>query len=241
MIQYCQSPAPRAGGGRRCLILTSSSPRRGFQLLRRLEQQLRFAVHWPGYPVAFPRSHGVPRRDVPGCVHIGVDYQAAGAAPEPRLALSRFRIAVPAVRASLGRVRRLDFFQPARRLLPQSAHEQAPSGPQDLPVEPGLGADVPARVFPRALRGSRHVADLQTLDPDQVEAARDVCASFLGPVIASVGFPGAQLGNCALHPPAAVRAAFRPSQPPLQALQPRLLTARSGRGCATTHPSTRQR
>jgi len=32
--------------------------------IRRLEQQPRFAVHRPGNPVASPRSHGVPRRDV---------------------------------------------------------------------------------------------------------------------------------------------------------------------------------
>jgi len=32
----------------------------GFQLLRRLEQQVRFAVHRPGCPLASPRGHGVP-------------------------------------------------------------------------------------------------------------------------------------------------------------------------------------
>ena len=53
--------------------LTSSPPEGdGFQPLRRLEQQLRFAVRRPGYPEASPRSHGVPRRDVPGRVHIRV-------------------------------------------------------------------------------------------------------------------------------------------------------------------------
>src|SRR5271170_495813 len=30
----------------------------GFQLLRRLEEEVRFAVHGPGYAVASPRSHG---------------------------------------------------------------------------------------------------------------------------------------------------------------------------------------
>ena len=44
----------------------------GIELLRRLEQQVRFAVHRPGSPVASPRSHGVPRRDVLGRVHISI-------------------------------------------------------------------------------------------------------------------------------------------------------------------------
>ena len=69
---------------------------------------MRFAVHWPGCPVASPRSHGVPRRDVPGRVHVRVAGEAAGRAHEPRLALTRVRIHVPARRAPLAREMRLD-------------------------------------------------------------------------------------------------------------------------------------
>jgi hypothetical protein len=61
----------------------------GFQLLHRLEQQARFAVHRPGNPVASPRSHGVPRRDVDGRVHVSVTSETAGSAPEHGLALTR--------------------------------------------------------------------------------------------------------------------------------------------------------
>ena len=43
---------------------------------------MRFAVQGPGNPVASPRSHGVPRRDVPGRVHIRVVGVSAGGAPE---------------------------------------------------------------------------------------------------------------------------------------------------------------
>jgi glucose 1-dehydrogenase len=43
---------------------------------------MRFAVHGPGCPVASPRSHGVPRRDVDGRVHISVAGETAGSAPE---------------------------------------------------------------------------------------------------------------------------------------------------------------
>jgi hypothetical protein len=62
---------------------------------------LRFAVHRPGNPVASPRSHGEPRRDVPSCVHVSVAGETAGRTYEARLALARLRIHVPARRAAL--------------------------------------------------------------------------------------------------------------------------------------------
>jgi len=42
---------------------------------------LRFAIHGPGYPVASSRGHGVPRRDIPGRVHIGIAGISAGHVP----------------------------------------------------------------------------------------------------------------------------------------------------------------
>jgi hypothetical protein len=57
---------------------------------------VRFAVHRPGIPAASPRSHGVPRRDVPGRIHISVVGVSASRAHEPRLALARVRIHLPA-------------------------------------------------------------------------------------------------------------------------------------------------
>ena len=53
---------------------------------------MRFAVHRPGNPVASPRSHGVPRRDVPGRIHICVAGETAGRALEDGLTLARLRI-----------------------------------------------------------------------------------------------------------------------------------------------------
>lgn len=46
----------------------------GFQLPRRWDQQVRFAVHKPGILVASPRSHGVPRLSAPGAAVI-VDHR----------------------------------------------------------------------------------------------------------------------------------------------------------------------
>ena len=109
-------------------------------------KQLRFAVHRPGIPDASPRSHGVPRRDIPGRVHISVAGVSAGSAREARLTLARLRIHFPARRAALASKRRTDLLHPAGRFVLQPAHQQAPARPQDLPVEPGLGPHVPARV-----------------------------------------------------------------------------------------------
>jgi uncharacterized protein len=179
-------------------------------------KQLRFAVHRPGCPVASPRSRGVPRRDVPSCVHVGVDRQAAGAAPEPRLALSRFRVAVPAARAGLRRVRGIDLLYSPGRFLLQAAHQQAPARSQDLPVKPSLGVDLPTRVLLGTFGRPGHVPDLQVLDPDYVETTGDVRAGLLRPVLAPIGLADLQPGDRVLHLPAAARAAPRPGEPPLQ-------------------------
>ena len=99
---------------------------------------MRFAVHGPGNPVASPRSHGVPRRDVDGRVHVRVAGETAGRAQEARLALARLPIHVPARRAPLARERGSDLLHPAGGLVLQPADQQPPAGPQDLPVQPGL-------------------------------------------------------------------------------------------------------
>ena len=176
---------------------------------------MRFAVHWPGSPVASPRSHGVPRRDVDGRVHIGVAGVSAGSAPEGGLALARLRVHLPARRAALARERGTDVLHPARRLVLQAADQQAPSGRQDAPVQGRL-----ARTFRPGLsevpRADRVILLMKVFDSDRVEPPGDIRAGLLGPVLAPVGFVGAQPGESQPHPAAAVRAAPRPGQLPLQ-------------------------
>ena len=119
---------------------------------------MRFAVRRPGQRQASPRVKGdgevggVPRRDVPGRVQVSVAGVSAGGAPEDGFALTRLPVHLPARRAALARVMRLDFLHPSGRLLLQAANKQTPPGPQDDPVEPGFLTDVPARVLPRAFR-----------------------------------------------------------------------------------------
>ena len=139
---------------------------------------MRFAVHRPGFPAASPRGHGVPRRDVPGRVHISVAGETAGSAPEDGLAIARLPVHLPARRASLARECGTDLLHPPRRLLLQAAHKQPPPGSQDASVQPGLGADAPAGAVPGALRGPGHRPDSQVLNPDHVEPARESVEAF---------------------------------------------------------------
>ena len=181
---------------------------------------MRFAVHGAGCPVASPRSHGVPRRDVPGRVHISVTGEVAGRARKTRLTLARLRVHVPARRAPLAGEVRLDLLDPARSFVLQPAHQQAPPGPQDPPVQPGLLPDVPAGSTRRAFRGPGHGPDLQVLDPDHVEPPRDVRAGLLRPVPAPVRLPGPQAGDRVLRPAAAVRSPPSAGELALQSPQP---------------------
>ena len=196
---------------------------------------MRFAVHRPGNPVASPRSPGVPRRDVPSRVHIGVNLKAAGAAPESRLALSRFRVAVPAARTGLRRVRRIHSFDSSGCLVLQTADQEPPAGSQDSPVDSTLLAHIPAWVLSRASRRPGHVLDLKILDPDEVKTSSDIGTGFLHPVFAPVGFTGAQPGEGQLQLPVAIRTPFRASEFTLKSPQSLLLPpdqARCPQQCA---------
>jgi len=109
---------------------------------------VRFTVHRPGNPVASPRVKGdgevggVPRRDVPGRVHVSVAGISAGGAPEDGLALTRLPVHMPACRAALARMVRLDLLYPSGRLILQAADQPTPPGPHDATVQSTLGTDV---------------------------------------------------------------------------------------------------
>ena len=94
---------------------------------------MRFAVHRPGYAVASPRFHGVPRRDVACRVHVGVAGVAAGRAPEARLALARPPVHVPARRAPLARVRVTGTFSTRPGALSSSRRTSSPQPDREIP------------------------------------------------------------------------------------------------------------
>jgi hypothetical protein len=130
---------------------------------------LRFAVHRPGNPEASQRCHGVPRRDVPSRVHVSVARVSTGCAPEGGLVLARLPIHVPARATPLAGERGTDLLHPARRLVFQAAYQQAPAGSQDLPIQPGLSAGVPARILESAPSRACHVPYLEVFNSNHVE------------------------------------------------------------------------
>ena len=212
-------------------------PEEGDFTSRWKERELKFAVHSPRHPRASPRSHGVPRRDVPSRVHIGVTGVSAGGAPEDGLALARLRVHLPARRAALARERGFDTLHSAGSLLLQAVHQQAPPGSQDLPVEPGLLTDIAPRMLARACRGSGHLPDLEVFDADHVELAGDVCAGLSPPSPCVGPFRERAAGRSRAVPVGGVasrvgrRRAFAAAAASWSAL------AGSGQAHATVHPS----
>jgi len=199
---------------------------------------VRFAVHRPGIPAASPRSHGVPRRDIPSRVHVSVAGITAGGASEGGLALARLPVHLPARRALLTRVRGVDLLHSARSFLLQATDKQAPSRPHNASIKRGLLADVAARVLSCASGGLGHVPDLKVFYPDQVKPAGNVCTGFLDPVLAPIRVAGAQPGDQMLHPCAALRLAPCAGQLPLEPPQPLLL--RGGEADRVQQLSSRQ-
>ena len=181
---------------------------------------MRFAVHRPGIPVASPRSHDVPRRDVPSCVHVSIVGITAGGAPEDGLALTRVPVHLPARRALLARERGVYLLHSAGSFLLQATNKQAPSRPHDGSIKSGLLADVAARVLPCACSRLGHVPDLEVLYPDQVKPAGNVRTGLFGPVLAPICVAGAQSGDRMLHTCTALRLAPCTGQLPLQPPQP---------------------
>ena len=181
---------------------------------------MRFAVHRPGIPEASPRSHGVPRRDVDGRVHVRVADETAGSAPEDGLALTRVPVHLPARRAPLTRVMRLDLLHPARRLLPPVG---APAAPTPTPRSPGSAPPWPGRcgrdhpAYPWRTGSCSRSAGPRPGSPRT--AARCRCWTSR-PSLCAGRSPGAQPGDRVPDPAAAVRAPLRAGQPALQPPQP---------------------
>ncbi len=190
---------------------------------------MRFAVHRPGIPVASPRSHGVPRRDIPGRVNVSIVGEVAGYATEEDLALAALRCDEPACRTSLACVCGTNLLNPSWRLILQTPHQQSPSGAMDASVESSFCPDMPTRIFYGALGGAGHSFDVEVLDPDQVEPAHQTGACLLDPVFAPVCLASPELRDSGLYFPAAVRCAIPAGELALQAHQPCGLIRRKAR------------
>jgi hypothetical protein len=182
---------------------------------------LRFTVRRPASAEVSPCCHRPSGGDVACGVHVGIARpRVAGDALENRLALAVFRRDMPAVGASLRRVRRWDEFEPPQGLVLQPGHQQSPPLAVDLAVEATFLRDVGARVFTSTARRAGHPTHLEVLDADGLETARHIGGGLLHPVTAAICFPGAQPGNGQLCSRSPVRSASGPGQTPLQPAQP---------------------
>jgi hypothetical protein len=182
---------------------------------------LRFTVHRPASAEVFPCCHRPSGGDVACGVHVGVaGARDAGDALENRLALAVFRRDMPALGASLRRVRCRNEFEPPQRLVLQPGNQQPPTLAADLTVEASFLRHVGARAFLSPARRAGHGPHIQVLDADGVEAAGQIGAGLFHPVTAAIGFAGPQPRNGQLRACSPVRSALRPGQVPLQSAQP---------------------
>jgi len=187
---------------------------------------LRFAVHRPGIPVASPRSHGMPCRDVPCRVHVSIASVSAGHTGEKRLALAIFRLGVSTRAATLAGVCRADLLHPAGGFVLQSAYKHPPTARVDFPVQSGFQPDVATGVRDGALGRAGHRRHVQGLYPDQVIARSQAGGYLVCPVFAGIDFPRPEPGDGAFHPGPAVGPTSCTGQSALKVPQPPLPTGR---------------
>ncbi|TQM00306.1 hypothetical protein FB559_6017 [Actinoallomurus bryophytorum] len=185
---------------------------------------MRFTVHGPAQRPASPRGHRPPDGDVLGRIHVRMIGVPTGATTEDRLALTAFRSTVPTGIANLRSERGIDPLHPARRLVLQTCHQQAPSSSVNGPVQARLGTDVLARDLNGATRGTDHIADLQIFYTDAVETAGKVGGGLLNPIFAPIGLTRPQSTERGLDPLSPVRVPLRACQSPLQPQQTLRLT-----------------
>jgi hypothetical protein len=117
---------------------------------------LRFTVRRPASAEVSPCCHRPSGGDVARGVDVGIARpRVAGDALENRLALTVFQRHMPAVGASLRRIRCRDEFQPSAGLVLQPGHQQSPPLAADLAVETPFLRDPGARMLgevPQRLR-----------------------------------------------------------------------------------------
>ena len=192
---------------------------------------MRFTVHRPARAEVSPCCHRPSGGDVACGVHVSIARpRAARDALENRLALAVFQRDMPAVGASLRRVRSGDEVEPPGGFVLQPGNHRAPPLAVNLSVEATLLRDVGAGAFTRAARRPGHATHIQLLGTDGREAPRHIGGGFFHPVTAAICFASAQSGNGQLRSYPTVRSASRSCQPLLQPPQSLCFTSTKARG-----------
>ena len=126
-------------------------------LLGSRSTELRFTVRRPASAEVSPRCHRPSGGDVACGVDVGIARpRTAGDALENRLALTIFRRDMPAVGASLRRVRCWNEFKPPQGLVLEPGNQQPPPLAVDLAVEAPFLRDVGTRAFTSPARRACH-------------------------------------------------------------------------------------
>jgi hypothetical protein len=160
---------------------------------------LRFTVHRPASAEVSPCCHRPSGGDVACGVHVSIARaRTAGDALENRLALAVFQCDMPALGASLRRVRSWNKFEPPRSFVLQPGNQQSPPLAVNLTVEAPFLRYVGARALTSTARRPGHSPHIQILDADRIEAARHISGGLFRPVTAAIRFTGAQPGNSQL-------------------------------------------
>ncbi len=191
---------------------------------------MRFTVRRPAGAEVSPCCHRPSGGDVACSVHVGVARsRVARFALENRLALAVFGCDVPARGTSLRRVRGRDPLDPTVSLVLQTCGEQPPTACVDSPVQSTLLSNAHTRLRHCSPHATGHHSHVEGLDPDRIEAPRNVSSGLFDPVIASVDLTRFQLCDRQPRAGSPARAALGACEPLLQHLQPlSLTTAQTG-------------
>ena len=136
---------------------------------------MRFTVHRPASAEVSPCCHRLSGGDVACGIQVGIaGVRTAGEALENRLALAVFRRDMPAVGASLRRIRCRNEFESPLGLMLQPGNQHPPPLAADLTVEAPFLRDVGARAFSSPARRAGHGTHVKVLDADGVEATRQI-------------------------------------------------------------------
>jgi hypothetical protein len=185
--------------------------------LGRRRTELRFTVRRPASAEVSPCCHRPSGGDVACSVHVGVARaRVAGDALENRLALAVFRRDMPALGASLRRIRCRDELNPPRGLVLQPNHQQSPPLAADLAVEAAFLRDAGARVLMSTARRAGHRPHLQVLDTNGVESSSQIGGGLFHPVTAAICYSGVHPRDSELGSRPPLRSASRPSKTLLQ-------------------------
>ena len=188
---------------------------------------MRFAVHRPTHRSASPNGRsvgvgwsgkagrGTSCRDVLGRVHIRIIEMPAGTTPKNRLALTILRVAMTTGFTRPGCVRGIDLLHVTGSRFLQPGDQPTPSGSMNGSVESRLGSNARSRRLRGAASRPDQISDLQVLDSDDVESARQIGGDRFDPILTPVRLTGLQAGDRARSRLGPGKLSPEPPQPPL--------------------------